>query len=144
MPLITGVITRDGATIDLIVERPAPVRAGVKSLRPPATPLIIRATLDTGSALTGVANRLLHSLGLDVVDSIMVGTPIGPPLMADRYSVKLSFVSGGTKVEFGELPVISTDCFKPDGEVQALIGRDILNHCAFEYWGTSKSFQFAF
>ena len=140
MPLITGTITRDGAAIDALVGPAIPPQVH----QPKRTSLPIRAVLDTGAAVTGVSRRLLKSLGLAAIDSIQIRVPVGPTQIADRFRIRLAFVSGGTRLDFADILVIAADCFAEHEELQALIGRDVLNHCTFQYWGTVNEFQFSY
>jgi hypothetical protein len=39
---------------------------------------------------------------------------------------------------------MSSDFDEEDGAVQALIGRDILNRCVFNYYGPHQEFSLAF
>jgi len=143
MPIITGSITREGATIDLLIE---PVEANRKRARPQflTGPIPIRGVLDTGAALTGISRRLLLAMGLEVIDTKPVRTPVGPTQIAACYKLRSAFVSGGTRYAFAEAVVIAADCFEEQEEHQALIGRDVLDHCTFQYWGTARKFQFAY
>lgn len=143
MPIVTGPITKDGATINLIVQ---PVDAGRLRERAKQNPLprAIRGILDTGAAATGVSHRVLKELGLFPIDSKPIRNPVGPVQIAYCYKVRSAFVAGGTRCEFAEAIVIATDCFDDHEEHQALIGRDVLDHCSFQYWGTAKTFQFAY
>ena len=143
MPIITGSIDSEGAIIDLLIEAPIAHRRNDQN-RSSSSSIAIRGVLDTGAALTGISRRLLKLLGLDAVGTIPVRTPVGLTQITDRYMLNLAFVSGGTKHDFAEALVIATDCFDEHDELQALIGRDVLNHCSFQYWGQPKRFQFAF
>lgn len=140
MPILTGIITPDGAAVDLLIHPPrlAPVEPRMKS------PIAVRAILDTGAGATGVSRSLLKSLLLPVQDSVEIRGPVGSAQLADRYWIKLSFVSGGSIIEFGEALVLTADCFDDHEDHQALIGRDLLDHCIFQYLGPDKKFTFAF
>ena len=145
MPIITGTIDRDGAVIDVIIGETQDHRNTRKTGGHPVSPSITsRAAIDTGAGASGFSRQLLGRLGLKAIDTITIRTPVGPPQTTDRYQVSVSFVAGGTKHEFADALVIAADCFEPSEEIQGLIGRDILDHCMFEYWGPSRQFQFAF
>ena len=145
MPIITGPISRDGAVIDVFVGVPNARRHALVhgSILIP-TPITVRAVIDTGAAITGFSPSLFGRLGLTAVDSITVRPPVGPPQPTDRYKVSLYFVADGTQHLFAEAPVIAADGFEPSEEIQGIIGRDVLDHCSFQYWGTAREFQFAF
>lgn len=141
MPILTGLITEEGATLDLAIE---PI--GSKRRHPkPAAPVYIRGLVDTGASVTGVARWILvKQLGLVPVDSKSFRTPVGPAQVAECFKVRLSFICAGTRHVFADAIVIATDCFEEREEHQALIGRDVLNHCIFQYAGPDKTFTFAF
>jgi len=148
MPLISGAITHQGVVIDLVVGVPASVRhAAIQSQLHVPPDLYLRGVVDTGAAVTGLSPRVISQLGLRASDQIAISTPsttLGSPHRADRFEVSLSLVAGGTKHLFAETLVIAADCFPPEEHIDALIGRDVLDHCSFQYWGQARQFQFAF
>lgn len=107
-------------------------------------PVAVRAIVDTGAGATGVARHLLRTFSLPSQGSKIIRSPVGPPQIADLYWVSLALASGGTVIAFGEALVLAADCFDEGEEYQALIGRDVLDHCIFQYLGPDKTFTFAF
>lgn len=140
MPILTGTLTREGAAVDILIRPPKHAPAAIRSIAPVAT----RAILDTGAGPTGVARRLLQSFSLPAHISTTIRSPVGPPQVANLHWVSLAFVSGGTVVDFGEAFVLAVDCFDEGEEHQALIGRDVLDGCIFQYLGPDKKFTFAY
>jgi hypothetical protein len=47
-------------------------------------------------------------------------------------------------LEVPTLQVIASDDFQPDEEVQGIIGRDVLDHCVFQYLGPEQKFTLSF
>jgi hypothetical protein len=45
---------------------------------------------------------------------------------------------------FRDFNVLATDCWHPDEGIEALIGRDILDLCFFQYMGPDRRFTVAF
>ena len=58
--------------------------------------------------------------------------------------MSLGFVAGGRHHPFPDTHVIATDCWLPDEGIEALIGRDILDQCFFQYIGIERTFTIAF
>lgn len=148
MPIITGPITPQGAVIDVLVGVPGTVRRSLQAAGSPIPPAVpVRAVIDTGAGITGFSTRVFQSLGLVASGTIPIYTPSTPvalPFSAARYELSLAFVAGGVEHAFGEAFVIASDGFNPVEQIDGLIGRDVLDHCSFEYWGPSRAFQFAF
>lgn len=148
MPIITGPIARQGAVIDVLVGVPDELRRSLQSAGSPVPAAIpVRAVIDTGAGVTGFSPRVFRSLGLAAVGNIAISTPSTPvasPYSAPGHEVSLGFVASGAVHDFGEAFVIEADCFHPAEGIDGLIGRDVLDHCSFEYWGPSRAFQFAF
>jgi hypothetical protein len=148
MSLITGQITRHGALL--------PVLVGVSQNRadkltqagfPVPQPLPFRAQLDTGSEVTVFAATMFPRLGLQPFGRIPIRTPStrrDEPCLCDWYDVGVTLVSGSTTLFLPSVHAIASDDFDESEEVQALIGRDILDLCAFCYYGPHQEFTLAF
>lgn len=149
MPLLTGRITRSGAVIDALVGVTATRRELL--LRNGFTvpePVAVQAPIDTGASVSGCSPIVFRQLDLRPVEDISVLTPStspDAPHLTGLFRVSWSLVAGGQIYPFSSwLDVILTDGFHPSEGIQALIGRDILARCAFEYWGPDSRFQFSF
>jgi hypothetical protein len=148
MPIITGDITNDGAIIVVQVgvshrKQALLEKAGFKV--PPAE--TARAQLDTGAAMSGFMSRVFSALDLRPFTQRPVRTPSTTPdnpHMCDWYDVSVTLVSGMTRHVLPSVLVIASDDFGQDEEVQAIIGRDILNRCNLQYWGPTRKFQLSF
>ena len=148
MPLLTGPLTPGGAIIDVLVGVSRPRRALLvkHQFRVPA-PVHVRALIDTGASVSGFAPRVFAALDLTPVGRIAILTPSTPadaPHESDLFDVSLALVADGGTHPFPDTRVMSADCWHPDEGVEALIGRDILDHCFFQYMGVDRRFTLAF
>ncbi len=149
MPLLTGIITRSGAVIDSLIgvtdtRRELLTRNGF----PVPPPVAVRALIDTGASVSGCSAAVFQRLDIRPVEQIHILTPStssDSPHPCGLYRVSWSLVAGGKVHPFAiSLDVIVADGFHPTEGIDALIGRDILARCAFEYWGPDDRFQFSF
>jgi hypothetical protein len=148
MPLITGPIGNHGAVIDVMVGvRRSRQRLLAKHQLPIPDPVHVRALLDTGASLSGFHPRVFSGLDLTPTGRIAVlttSTPIDVPFESDVYWVSLSLVANGQLHPFPDSQVMNADCWLPDEGIEALIGRDILDRCFFQYMGLDRRFTLAF
>jgi hypothetical protein len=147
MPVITGPITQDGAVISILI--------GVSDIRrrrlhaagfPVPAPTPVLAVIDTGSFTTGVRPELLQALDLRPLRRIPVLTPSTPPdrpHICDQYDIGLTLVAGGSQKHLPMIIAIGSVDFTEHG-IQALIGRDVLTHCVFSYFGPHATFELSF
>lgn len=148
MPSITGVIDDHGAVISVLVSVPTIRRELLQRLgmAVPST-VAVRAQIDTGSHVTGFSRQVFTALGLTPFGRTPLRTPStrpDEPFYADQYEVALSFVSGVDQYPFPTVRAIASDDFQQGEEVEAIIGRDILNRCNFQYLGTARRFDLFF
>jgi hypothetical protein len=148
MPLLTGPLANGGAVIDVFVavgeSRAALLR---KHGFPVPPPVPVRALVDTGSHLTGFAVQVFRSLDIQPYWATAILTPSTQPASphpCDIYIASLSFLVGGIAHPIFEGNVLATDGFRPDEDVQGLIGLDILAACQFNLVGPLKAFTLAF
>jgi hypothetical protein len=88
----------------------------------------------------------LQALGLRPVRRIPILTPStrpDAPHFCDQYSISLTLASGATQRYFPKVIAIATEDFREHG-LQGLIGRDLLNHCVFSYFGPHGTFELSF
>ncbi len=71
-------------------------------------------------------------------------TPVNKPFECDQYLVGVSIEAGGQLHFLADFHVIATDSWHPDEGFEALIGRDILELCFFQYIGQERKFTLAF
>jgi hypothetical protein len=148
MPYLTGRILPGGAIIDVFV--------GVGKRRESLLlkhgfavpePVHVRVLIDTGASVSGFAPRVFQALDLTPVAKNPVLTPSTPahqPHLGDFYDVWLSIVAEGTSHPFLDSRVMAADCWLPGEGIEGLIGRDILDHCFFQYVGKDRTFTLAF
>lgn len=148
MPIVTGPITLHGAVIDVLVGVPAARRRALTRVGFAVPPAVgVRAVIDTGAAITGFTHAVFAQLGLTRVGQVPISTPSTPtgcPYPADQFYAELSLIAGGTPHVFAEAWVIAADGFYAIEEMHGLIGRDVLDHCSFDYRGVARLFEFAF
>jgi hypothetical protein len=149
MPLITGSITAHGAVTDAFVgvcgQRQ---RLLVKHGFPIPPPIPVRALIDTGASVSGCTADVFARLDLKPIAQVDLLTPstrLDSPHPCDLFQVSWAIVAEGTSHPFTPvLQVIVADGFHPTERIGALIGRDILARCAFQYWGPDGRFHFSF
>ena len=111
------------------------------------TAISVRALIDTGSHVTGFAREIFTALELTPFGRTPLRTPStkpGEPFYADQYEATLCFVSGTDRHPFPTVRVIASDDFQRGDEVEAIVGRDILNRCNFQYLGVAGRFELYF
>lgn len=107
----------------------------------------IRALVDTGASCTCVDPEVLTgALGLTATGSTPVVTAGGVPEDRDEYDVALAIpsnTSAEAPMVFGTIRVVATPLRSAQG-FDALIGRDVLQHCALFYNGSVATFTLAY
>jgi hypothetical protein len=148
MSLITGDITPDGAVIAIRIGVSANRKKRLNSVNLPVPPEIsLRAVIDTGSFVIGLIPSVFQSLEIKHFRTIPVRTPSttpGEPHQAKQYNISLSLVSANVTKYLPSVHAIASDDFDKDEGIQALIGRDVLDHCNFSYYGPDRSFALGF
>lgn len=149
MSLVTGRITSDGALVDVFigVSRNRQKRLeGVRVSVPTKIPVL--ALIDTGSFATAFMPNVYRALGIEPFNVIKVRsatTKLGEPCLTDQYDVSVTLLSGDRQHVLPSVHAIVSEDFDDDPHgPQALIGRDVLDHCAFSYYGPHKEFTLAF
>lgn len=148
MAIVNGKITRDGPVIDVLIGVPKS-RANLlaKNGFPVPPPIALRVIIDTGSHGSGFAPWVFEKLDLTPIGKITILTPstrVEAPHECDEFHVSLSLVADGEPRPFGDRVVINPDCWHHREEIVGLIGRDILAHCNFFYFGKDREFKLAF
>ena len=90
---------------------------------------------------------MFTALDLRPLDQIAVLTPStkpDAPHLADWHQVSLSLVAEGRECPFPDTHVMSADCWLEGEGMEALIGRDILDRCFFQYLGLDRKYTLAF
>ncbi len=147
MPYINGPILPGGPVVDVLVGAPAAKAALLhKHGFPVPNPVPVRALIDTGASLSAFAPRVFSALDLNPIDQIPVLTPStrpDAPHVCDRFLVSLSLVAEGRACPFPDTEVMAADCWLEDEGIEALVGRDILDRCFFQYLGPDHRFTLA-
>jgi hypothetical protein len=148
MPLISGTIDRDGATVVVLV---GVSRNREKRLRAVGLPVParkpVRVQVDTGSFATAFLSTVFRELEVERFGVIPVRTPStrpGQPHLADQFDVSLVLVSGMESVILPSVHALAAEDFDGEGSVQGIMGRDVLARCVFTYSGLDSTFGLAF
>ena len=86
-------------------------------------------------------------LGIEPFAVISIRTPStrrGEPHRCDQFDVSISLVANANTFVIPSVHAIASDDFSPAEQVHAIIGRDILDRCVFEYFGPHKQFRLCF
>jgi hypothetical protein len=147
MPVIHGLIDWNGAVVS--------VRVGVSANRrekllrvgfPVPNEISLRLQLDTGSHLTGFPTTVFRALEISRFDEIPISTPSTKPgevCVASQCDVSITLTApGGLTRTFPSVHAIASDDF--GGEVNGILGRDVLDVCDFLWFGTNKTFRLEF
>jgi len=145
MPILNLTLTPDGAIIDILVgvsvpRRQALIAAGATVPRP----IAIRALVDSGASCTSIDVSAIQPLGLPPIGTVPVNTSTTgkSPVSCFVYDVSLVIVHPARGKSFSTIPVL--ECQALSGNFQALLGRDLLEHCSFFYNGLERTFSLAF
>jgi hypothetical protein len=148
MPIVSDKIGPSGAVIDILLEVSHPRRRLLERSGVAIPPAVhVRALIDTGANISGFTPRVFTELDVTPVDKIAVMTPStspDSPHQANLYDVSLSVVAGGRANPIADFRVMEADCWLAGEGVEALIGRDILERCFFQYRGPDRAFTLAF
>jgi len=145
MPILTFQNSSDGPLIDVLIGV-SQFRANALRLvnMPIPPPIQLRFLIDTGASGTCVEAGLLKPLGLVSSGQIAVHTTSPGPIPAQwpQFDVSLTLLHPLYPYTIFTTPV--AECLPLGGNVQGLLGRDILEHCLLIYNGQEKSFSLAF
>lgn len=100
-------------------------------------PVKATALIDTGASGTAVQAGLLGPLGLHPVGQTSVTTPTDQTVPCPVYTVLLGMPNGAVEITVIEAPLQGQN-------IQALIGRDVLQYGIFIYQGPSSQFTLSF
>lgn len=148
MPYLTGPIVPSGAVIDVLVGVSQPRRLlFAKHHFPIPEPVAVRAMIDTGASISGFQPGVFQSLDLTAVSTGLILTPStlpDAPHECELFDVSLSLIAAGVAHPFPDSRVMAADCWLEGEGIDALIGRDILDRCFFQYVGLERKFTLAF
>ncbi len=100
-----------------------------------ATPITIRAMVDTGASGTAIQTGFAKQLGLNPVGVQLISTPTSKDVPCPEYAMRLIFQAN---IVIDNVTVIEAPM---EGQhVQMLIGRDVLKDFVFIYLGYANQF----
>lgn len=148
MPTVNGLIGPDGALVNIEIGPSLSGAATLRSQMKPVPPPLDRiALINTGAETSAVDTNVaayLRSLGVQIRAVTFTNAPaLGGLGIAPILLVRIAVLhpSGQHLIE-GDLPVQEL----PIGPLgyEALLGRDILHRCDFNYFGRSSRFELAY
>lgn len=145
MAIITSPITDEGAVLTVLVGVSANRQRMLEKMSfPVPVPVQVKALLDTGSSDSAFQASVFKALQLTPIGKMYISTPSTDPSAlhdADTFDVSVTFRSGNQTILIESIQPFVTNGFDPTVETaQALIGRDILNRCVFNYNGQTRQF----
>jgi Aspartyl protease len=149
MPLHSGPITRFGAVVDCLVGVPAERRALLEKLSLPVPPDVpVRALIDTGATMSMCSADVFRRLELTAIERVPIfttSTRSDTPHSTELFQVSWVLTAGAERHPFEpSLRVLVADGFQSAERIDAIIGRDILARCGFQYWGPDGRFTLSF
>jgi hypothetical protein len=146
MPVVTGSLAPVGALTWMLVgvqesRRQALLRNGM----PVPAAVRVASQIDTGSTFSAISLDVLRHLEIGPIERTAVRTPstTGIPQEFGRYAVSLALEGEGADMYLPQVLVIET-VFGPEEGIQAMLGRDVLEHCLFVYDGKARTFALAY
>ena len=109
------------------------------------TALSVRALVDTGASRTVVEERFVAELGLDATGEIPFrsATTGAHAVNGKLYAVSVASADSAAGILAPNLEIVAVEDLSAF-EVQALLGRDILNSCVLLYNGPARTINLAF
>jgi hypothetical protein len=114
---------------------------------PVPAPVPVWAQLDTGATVSAFSPVLFEDLQIPPVDCTPVLTPSTAPDSPHHFNffhVSVCLFVGDIPYHFSDWQVMSANCWHESEEIEALIGRDILGRCTFQYLGRDETFSLEF
>jgi hypothetical protein len=146
MPVLAGSLNEHGAVVDLLVGVHEERRAMLQKHGMPVPPRTrIPAQLDPGSSFSAIAPQILRDLGIDPIYDVLVRIPSTSDAPQTFRQTPVSLVLDCPRGEM-HLPLVMVieSFFAPDEGIQAMLGRDVLEHCLLVYDGIHRTFTLAF
>jgi hypothetical protein len=143
---LTFAASADGPTLEVVVSLAGQQLAALQQ-RGAAFPraLTLRALIDTGTDVTAIDPRVVQQLALALRTTASTQTAAGS-VNVNLYEVSLTIA--GPKGAAGPMLVrptlLVTELAVPLPNLDALVGRDVLNECLFQLDGPGGQFLLAF
>ncbi|HEX8342901.1 MAG TPA: retropepsin-like aspartic protease [Tepidisphaeraceae bacterium] len=147
MPHLTLSVGDAGPVIDLYVGVSEHRKTALTTAGQPIPPMVlIRGLIDTGASGVVIDTTHLEALSLTPTGSTSCHTPStsGRPVTMMTYDVMLALQHPRTHFTLGTHPIIASDLISQGQGIDALIGRDFLDHCYLAYNGSARLFTLAF
>jgi hypothetical protein len=135
--------TSDGLTLDVLIGLP---RTRMRRLQRAGLPiprlLTVRGIIDNGTNVTCVPSRVVAHFGLRPSVTSSTTTAAGPaPADLYRVSLSLSASLGTSPLMFIQPNLLVMELMMPlPGNIEVLVGRDILDACLFVSDGPRRQF----
>src|SRR5438105_13440515 len=145
MPILNLRMSADGPLVDLAIGVSFPRERALRLANQAVpNPVQLRALIDTGASCTCIEAGALAPLGLSPTGVIPITTPSSglSPAICSQYDVSITIVHPTVGMGFPAIPVV--ECQSLSSSFQALLGRDLLQHCLFVYDGHAQQFSLAF
>jgi hypothetical protein len=148
VPILTSVVQSDGPKVDIeLAWSKSSMRAARLAGRPIPPPVRVEALIDTGADTTCLAPAIAEQLGLAFGGLKLTNFPVlGGLEFAIQHDASVRILFGAQEssddLVFTDLLVLELEL----GLVgyQALLGRDVLDHCDFLYEGPARRFQLTY
>jgi hypothetical protein len=138
-------MTADGPILDAIISVSMPRYQALQNAGSPIPqPIQLRMLLDTGASGCCINTGMLAPLGLTPSGTIQVHTPTtgNTPVQCNQFDVSLVIAHPVNPFFMPIMPI--TECRPLMGNIQGLIGRDVLSRCMLVYYGQMQGFSLAF
>lgn len=146
MPYLSDRIDDNGPSVEILIGVSEPRRELLRRNGfPVPASILVRGQADTGSAVSGISPDVLARLDLRSVDTLSILTPSTglTPHVCPAFHVSIGFSQAG--IEHILLNAVAIESvFAPEEGIQALLGRDVLQHCLLVYDGKGRTFHLAF
>jgi hypothetical protein len=145
MPVLSGIVDRLGAMLDVkIMQSPQFVAALKTKNLAFAPPVVARGLIDTGASISAIDRRLVSVLGLQTRGTTAIHTPTTGTAYEIRNLYDVCLILGESQPQSLALvlPVIESEFASQGFEV--LIGRDVLQKCDLRYDGPKNTFSLTY
>jgi hypothetical protein len=146
VPYVTRPLSEAGAVVELLIGVNEARRGALaKNHFPVPERIRVRAQVDTGSGFSAIDLDVLRRLDLRPINTVRVRTPspTDQPQTFEQYAVSIALASDDLEMFVESVEVLGCAFAAEEGS-QAMLGRDVLEHCLFLYDGQNGTFSLAF
>ena len=148
MPVLTGRLGADGALVEVLVSWSQSGALSLRAaLRPVPPAMNLRALLDTGAEMSCVDVSIIQALSLPLHGMTPVNLPVmGGLTIGAQHEAGLTIVhpSGNPVLNLLVSDLVMIELPLRALGYQALIGRDVLAECHFQYHGPKGKFRLSY